>query len=227
MNVFPACMFVDHTYVWCLWRSVRRLRSPGSVNHHMGPANWTHVLCKRSKCSSLLSCLSRPHIKVPNIKVGLFLSPGEDSSRFSNSSDNNWEFYHSYLPPSTQSMLQISRLPPIQTPALSPGPTVLLTMKIFINHGFQWSPPHFQELVRMNQELKKALCIQFLVYIKKKIQLQHIQVGKTYRAKHGGEGTGPVSSSGAPCIADTHTKPECHHFEFFPNVTFTFIVWLI
>lgn len=161
MNVFPASMYVDHTYVWCLWRSVRRLRFPGSVSHHMGPANWTQVLYKSSKCSSLVSCRSRPHIK-----VGIFLSPGEDSWRFSNSSDSNWEFYHSYLPPSTQSMLQISRLPPIRTPALNSGPPVLLTMKLFINHGFQWSPPRFQELFRMNQELKKALCIQFLVYIK-------------------------------------------------------------
>lgn len=43
----------------------------------------------------------------------------------------------------------------------------------------------------------------------KRTQLQHIQMEETYGAKHGGEGTGAVSSSGAPCITDTHTKPEC------------------
>lgn len=147
MNVFPAPVYVDHTYVWCLWKSVRRLRFPGSVSHHMGPANWTQVLCQSSKCSSLQSCLSRPHIKVPNIKVGIFLSPGEDSWRFSNSSDSNWEFYHSYLPPSTQSMLQISRLPPIRTPAWNSGPLYFWPWSYLLTMGSNDPLPVFKNLL--------------------------------------------------------------------------------
>lgn len=122
-------------------------RFPGSVSHHMGPANWTQVLCLSGKCSSLLSCLSRPHIKVPNIKVGIFLSLAEDSWRFSNSSDSNWEFYHSYLPPSTQSMLQISRLSPIRTPAWNSGPLYFWPWSYLLTMGSNDPLPVFKNLL--------------------------------------------------------------------------------
>lgn len=58
----------------------------------------------------------------------------------------------------------------------------------------------------MNQEQEGTLHTVFGLH--KKIQLQHIQVGETYKARHGGAGMGAVSSSGALCITDAHTKAE-------------------
>lgn len=109
------------------------------MSHHTGPGNWTWVLCKRCKYSPLPRHLSSPttwHQMVSFIP--------EDSPILQIATERS---YSSHPPPSTR-MVQISRLPPLQTSVLCPKHPVILITQLVINQGFTWSLPRVQEFVK-------------------------------------------------------------------------------
>ena len=64
MNVFPACMYVYHVHVWCLWHS-EDIQPPGigvtdGCEPSLGAGNRIQLFCKSSKCLEPLSHLSSP-----------------------------------------------------------------------------------------------------------------------------------------------------------------------
>ena len=61
-----VCTFT--MFSWCSWEPLEAMQFPGVTGScelpDMGTENRTQVLCKSSKCSSLLSHLSSPYLPV-------------------------------------------------------------------------------------------------------------------------------------------------------------------